>query len=199
MEQRSIFFDEWIKSLREQYKYVVRNNDQVTLPSLTKVMHDVGFGDDELAQLRVQATMHVDDVGGDFVPDMNVLDTTPANAPHPAECTCAQCIPIDESKYDADGQPLTEIDPEQASHEVGHVFAVATPETIEAEPVDDIDDVTFEDSLAEDEIDDLDVSDEPEINFDVVDDIDDELENNTDIQDDEPEDDPDAPQQMSMF
>lgn len=194
MEQRSIFFDEWIKSLREQYKYVVRNNDQVTLPSLTKVMHDVGFGDDELAQLRVQATMHVDDVGGDYVPDMNVLDTTPVDAPHPAECTCAQCIPIDESKYDADGQPLTEVDPEQATHEVGHVFAVATPEASETE-VDRIDneiDVTFEDSFEEDDVGDLDLEDELD---DEVDDLDAE----DDIDEDEPEDDPDAPQQMSMF
>ncbi len=91
--QRSVFFDEWIKSLREQYKYVIRNNDQVTLPSLTTVMHNVGFSDDELAHLRVEATMHVDAVGADYVPDLTVLDQPTAGQPHPAECLCPQCIP----------------------------------------------------------------------------------------------------------
>ena len=51
MDQQSVFFGEWIRSLREQYKYVVRSRDQVTLPSLTAVLHQVGFTDDELAQL----------------------------------------------------------------------------------------------------------------------------------------------------
>jgi len=194
-EQGSVFFDEWIKSLREQYKYVIRNNDQVTLPSLTAVLHDVGFTDDELNHLRVEATMHVDEVGADFVPDLEVLDTPPAGQPHPAECLCPQCIPIDESQFDADGQPLEAIDAEEANHEAGHVFPVAKieePESIiEDQPIKNnetpesiIDDVeedeipTFEDSLAA-EIEHEDDTDE--------------------LEDDDPEDDPDAPKQISMF
>ena len=34
MDQQSVFFEEWMRSLREQYKYVVRSRDRVTLPSL---------------------------------------------------------------------------------------------------------------------------------------------------------------------
>mgnify|MGYP007029336588 CR=1 FL=1 len=180
MERQSIFFDEWIKSLREQYKYVIRNNDTVTLPSLTDVMHDVGFTDDELAQLRVQATMHVDDVADDFVPDLNVLKTVEAGQPHPAECTCPQCIPIDESQYDDEGQPL-DIDPEQAAHETGHQFVITKPESEVVDNIisdDDIDaESTFEDSLVEE-----------------LEDVEDNI-----IEDEPEEDDPDAPKQMSMF
>lgn len=168
MENRSIFFDEWIRSLREQYKFVIRNNDQVTLPSLTKVMYNVGFSDEELSQLRVEATMHVDQVGADFVPDMNVLKSNTAQS-HAAECTCAQCIPIDESAYDADGQPLTDIDPEEATTETGHVFPVAS---LEEETVDDPTEPALE--LEEEMIDDEEFLDEPD-------------------------DDPDQPKQMSMF
>lgn len=195
--QRSVFFDEWIKSLREQYKYVIRKNDQVTLPSLTSVMHNVGFTDDELNHLRVEATMHVDAVGDDFVPDLEVLDTPPAGQAHPAECLCPQCIPIDESQFDADGQPLKALDPEEVTHAAGHVFPVAkieeTDDIIHDEPIDDIE-------MLEPEIDDDDIE-EDEILF-VEDSLDDEVEtedDSDDLDDDEPEDDPDAPKQMSMF
>jgi hypothetical protein len=192
MERRSIFFDEWIRSLREQYKYVVRNNDKVTLPSLTAVLHDVGFTDDELAQLRIEATMHVDDVGADYVPDMQILDTPPTTQPHPAECTCPQCIPIDESQFDDEGQPLVNDDPERASHETGHMFTVAKIDA-QSDDIDtlehDTEDIpqTFEDSLVDTPSD------------DVIDDV-----SNADTiadnaEDDDPEDNADSPKQISMF
>ncbi|MCY3866747.1 MAG: hypothetical protein OXG68_15015, partial [Chloroflexi bacterium] len=63
MNPKSVFHEEWLRSLREQYKHVVRNDDRVTLSSLTAVMHDVGFRESELTQLRIEATMHVDEVG----------------------------------------------------------------------------------------------------------------------------------------
>ena len=74
MDPRSVFHEEWLRSLREQYKHIVRNDDRVTLPSLTAVMQRLGFRDDELAQLRIEATMHMDDVGEDFSADMNILN-----------------------------------------------------------------------------------------------------------------------------
>lgn len=183
MEKHGVFFDEWIKSLREQYKHVIRNNDQVTLPSLTQVLHNIGFTDDELAQLRVEATMHVDDVGDDYVPDLDILNSSQATQPHPAECTCPQCIPINESLYDDEGQPLTDVDPEEDTHETGHIFSVAQVEPVADDTNSDLDDVdalTFEDSLAEET---------------------EEIIENEDLEevDDESEDDPDAPQQLSMF
>jgi hypothetical protein len=205
--QRSVFFDEWIKSLREQYKYVIHNNDQVTLPSLTKVMHDVGFSEDELAQLRVEATMHVDVVGADYVPDLNVLDTPSAGGPHPAECLCPQCIPIDESQFDAEGQPLKAVDPEEANHEAGHVFPVAKIEAseliIENEPVEDDEtpDPEVDDETPDPEVDDELAEDVP-ITFEdsLVEELATEEDDSDELEtEDEPKDDPDAPKQISMF
>ena len=122
MDQQSVFFEEWMRSLREQYKYVVRSQDRVTLPSLTAVLHQVGFTDDELAKLRLEATMHVDDVGADYVADMNILA---AAQTHPAECSCPACLPIDESRFDDEGQPLAANAPAPADVESGHIFPAA--------------------------------------------------------------------------
>lgn len=70
----NIFADEWMECLEAHYTHVIRTQDRVTEPSLTIVMHSAGFTDKQLAELRVRATMHVDDVGADFVPDLSVLD-----------------------------------------------------------------------------------------------------------------------------
>jgi len=71
----NIFRDEWLECLRAHYMHVIRTNDRVTLPSLTVVMGQAGFIESELAELRVRATMHIDQVGADFVPDMHVLES----------------------------------------------------------------------------------------------------------------------------
>jgi hypothetical protein len=73
MSKDSIFKDEWRECLRAHYMDVIRRDDQRTLKSLVRVMHDTGFGDDELAELRVRATMRADDMPEDFVPDMHVF------------------------------------------------------------------------------------------------------------------------------
>ncbi|RMF79387.1 MAG: hypothetical protein D6737_11595 [Chloroflexi bacterium] len=73
MAGASIFEDEWRECLREQFMYVIRNNDTITEQSLTLVLHEVGFTDDELRELRLRATMHVDDVSDDFVPDFEAV------------------------------------------------------------------------------------------------------------------------------
>ncbi len=173
MDQRSVFFDEWLSSLRAQYQHVVRVDDKVTLPSLTAVLQQVGFGEDELRQLRLEATLHVDDVAGDFVPDLAILaEDKPTTAAHPAECLCPDCAPLDESQFDAAGQPLPP-DPDAAAHDPGQVFPVAAIETDEAEPE------TYADSLAWQ----ASSENEPMPN---------------DEGDDPPED-PDAPQQSSLF
>ena len=178
MDPRSVFHEEWLRSLREQYKYVVRNNDRGTLSSLTAVMHNVGFREDELAQLRIEATMHVDDVGADFSADMRILDERKAAPAHPSECICPQCVTVDESQFDAEGQPIAP-DPEADADETGHVFPGADIDEIDerkaAEPV------TFADSVAAEAL----QTDEAE--FESPDDG------------DEGESDPDAPEQMSLF
>lgn len=178
MDSRSVFFDEWLRSLREQYKHVVRNNDRVTLPTLTAVMQNVGFVDAELAQLRIEATMHVDDVAEDFKPDINILASAPVSQPHPAECMCPQCMPIDEAGHDADGQPIVP-DPEAASAETGHTFSAVVLSPGEDEEPDPL---TFEDSLdAQAESEEV----EPDAQ--------------ASAQDESADDGPDAPAQMSLF
>ena len=69
----NVFADEWRACLREHYMDVIRNHDHATQKSLVSVMYEVGFSESDLAELRVLATMHVDDVPGDFVPDLDVL------------------------------------------------------------------------------------------------------------------------------
>jgi len=141
MDGRSVFYEEWLNSLREQYKQTARNGDKITLPSLTAVMQNAGFGEAELTALRLEATMRVEDVASDFVADSDILNTVGA---HPAECLCPQCATIDESAFDAEGQPKARDPEEEAAPAAGAVFPIAdfaAPEE-EAEPL------TFADSLA---------------------------------------------------
>ena len=178
MDQRSVFHDEWLRSLREQYKQVVRKDDRATLSSLTAVMRNVGFRDDELAQLRIEATMHVDDVPVDFSPDMDILAKSNLAQAHPAECACPQCLTVDESQFDSEGQPIAP-DPEANEYEPGRVFPVA--EFAGSDDGEDGDSITFEDRLA------ADAGPEP----------DEDLESSAEA--DESDADPDAPQQMNLF
>lgn len=92
----NIFAEDWVACLEAHYMHVIRINDKVTEPSLSIVMHSAGFTDAQLAELRVRATMHVDQVGADFVPDLGVLDTHDHahEAPTPAEAPIYN-IPID--------------------------------------------------------------------------------------------------------
>ncbi len=177
MDHRSVFFDEWIRSLREQFKHVVRRNDKVTLPTLTAVMQNVGFSEDELTQLRVEATMHVDDVGKDFVADLDALSSIVPVQPHVAECSCLQCVTTDECQFDAEGQPLVP-DPERALHVTGSVFPAAKIEENVAEAEGEL--LTFEDSL--------------EVALNDADKMQDDAENG-----DVANDDAEKPQQMSLF
>jgi hypothetical protein len=107
----SVFSDDWRDCLREQYKSVVRNDDQVTLPSLTNVMYQVGFTEDELTQLRIQATMRTEDMADGFVPDMPVFQPSVQGnsveaVAHPLECQCPECVGVNLAPHDEEGQPL---------------------------------------------------------------------------------------------
>jgi hypothetical protein len=117
----SIFADAWRECLREQYKHVIRTGNATTRRTLTEVMNEVGFGEDELAQLRLEATMRAEDVPDDFVPDMNILNEPATQQPqsdfqpHPLECQCPQCVEMNMTPHDEDGQPIQaddEDDPE---------------------------------------------------------------------------------------
>ncbi|MCY4019420.1 MAG: hypothetical protein OXG39_08435 [Chloroflexi bacterium] len=176
MDQRSVFFEEWIRSLREQYKHVLRQDDRVTLPTLTAVMLDVGFNEDELAQLHIEATMHVDKISSDHMADMEILEHT---LPHAAECLCPLCTLHAEGRSDADDQTLP-IDPAQATVEPGSAISTDALENIEtSETNDEPAPLTFEDSLAAEE---TEASDDEEP-----------------VNSGEDDEDVDKPQQMSLF
>lgn len=137
-----IFADDWRDCLREQYRYVIRQQDKRTEATLTEVLHEVGFSEDELAALKLEATMRADEMPDDYVPEA-----------------------ISPAAYA--GMELAEA----AAGEV--VDVVAEPDGAVA-ALDDEEPTTF-DELAADES--LDEVDEP----------------------DGEDDDPDAPQQLSLF
>jgi len=121
----SVFSDEWRKCLREQYKHVARNDDKVTEKSLTPLLQELGFGEDELKQLYIQATMHTDNVPEDFQPDLTLLNEQPTDPmlmqPHPAECSCPDCMAaVDETIHDDEGQLLSEDEIEEVREREAH-------------------------------------------------------------------------------
>lgn len=73
----SIFSADWRNCLVAHYTHVIRADDKRTERSLRGVMHNVGFSDDDLKQIIIAATAHVDDVGADFVPDLSLLGPEP--------------------------------------------------------------------------------------------------------------------------
>jgi hypothetical protein len=66
---KRIFADDWRDCLREQFKYVIRQQDHRTQATLLSVLYEVGFTDDELDALRLEATMRAEDMPDDYVPD----------------------------------------------------------------------------------------------------------------------------------
>ncbi len=162
MVSESVFFEEWLRSLREQYKHVARSGDSVTLPTLTAVMQNVGFGEDELRQLRLEATLRADDVAEGFVPDLDIIS--------PAESAPTQ---------DTEGQPIAMEAPKEAER------LYPSADISQLENAGEAEALTFEDSLAlEAEAMEAREADEPPAD---------------DEGGDEPNADPDAPQQQSMF
>ncbi len=100
MPNQSVFGEEWRDCLRAHYTQVVRNQDTGTERSLHGVMLEAGFSEDEVVQLYVRATAHVDDVGADFVPDMDVIAA--------AESFVAPAVVAPEPVEDVPGEPIVE-------------------------------------------------------------------------------------------
>jgi len=135
-ERSSVFSGEWRRCLAEHYKYVIQNQDKGTEETLVPRLYQMGFTEDELRSLYMEATMHVDDMPEDFTPDLeriapqeNTVASTAETTfqPHPAECSCPACMDqvLDEG-HDEEGQPVAE--PEEPEEANGNVFAVAKPE-----------------------------------------------------------------------
>ncbi|MEO8612811.1 MAG: hypothetical protein ABI690_33260 [Chloroflexota bacterium] len=162
-----IFQNEWRECLEAHYMHVIRTRDKVTEPSLTVVMGQAGFNASELAELRVRATMHIDDSGANFVPDLEAL--APVEEPR----IIAVAVP--------DVPPSSEPTPEEAILEPQTEFPVealleGTLTESQAEVLTEELIVEIEDQAAED----AQLDEEPPP---------------ADI----PEEDPDAPQQLSLF
>jgi len=78
MPGKSPFEDEYRASLRAHWKYVIRQGDKRTERTLRHVMKQLGFREDELAQLTLSATAHVDDMPDGFTPDPVMLEQVAA-------------------------------------------------------------------------------------------------------------------------
>ncbi len=133
-ERSSVFSGEWRRCLAEHYKYVIRNQDKGTEETLVPRLYESGFSEDELRVLYLEATMHVDDIPENFIPDARratpqdssvALETT--FQPHPAECTCPSCMDqVLDIGHDEEGQPVAA--PEEPEEAQGNIFPAAKPE-----------------------------------------------------------------------
>ncbi len=176
---QNVFADEWRDCLRAHYMHVVRTEDHVTLPTLTVVMHQAGFNDSELAELRVRATLRTEQVADDFVPQLDVLANAPDDAPYliavpdmPIEAD--DDLPLTDMPIEADDDlPLTDM-PIEADDDL-----LTVPDM----PIETDDDLPLTDedaALASHEPDEENIPPEP-------------------AEPEEPPPDPDAPQQLSLF
>ncbi len=74
MSDYNPFEQEWRECLRSHYIYVIRSGDEATEKTLAGVMQQAGFDEKTLIELRIHATMRVEQMGEDFVPDFAALE-----------------------------------------------------------------------------------------------------------------------------
>ena len=120
MPSESIFSEEWRDCLRAHYTTVARANDRITEKTLRGVMFEAGFSEEELRQLYLQATAHVDDVSEDFTPDMEfiteavqVVAAAPAEAPSAAEVAEPEIVEAVEEVIEAEAEIEQADEPDQ--------------------------------------------------------------------------------------
>ncbi len=70
-EGQSIFHQDWRACLRAHYMHVIRIGDKVTEPTLHGVLTRVGFSDDEIKQMAVEAKMRDTDAFPDELPGLD--------------------------------------------------------------------------------------------------------------------------------
>jgi hypothetical protein len=110
MPGTSPFSQHWRDCLRAHYQYVVQQDDQRTERTLRGVLHEVGFGEDELIQLRVMATAHIDDVGADYIPDPALMAQIAALE----RAAAANQAAVNPGGMAGDGES---VDPDMAAHD----------------------------------------------------------------------------------
>ncbi len=116
MSESSIFAGEWRDCLRAHYVHVVRAQDKLVQRTLISIMHEAGFSDEELRELTIRATMHVDEVGADFVLDAALFESvTLPDAPVPKAAAEEQiAVPAQDESAPAE---MEEPEPPPASEE----------------------------------------------------------------------------------
>ncbi|MBN8637060.1 MAG: hypothetical protein J0M07_17160 [Anaerolineae bacterium] len=78
MPGKSPFSEDWRDCLKAHYTHVIRTNDVRTEKTLRTVLHECGYNDAQINEWYVLATMHVDDVDPDFVPDLELVQAEAA-------------------------------------------------------------------------------------------------------------------------
>lgn len=68
----SIFSQDWRDCLDAHYRDVVQRGDSLTEKSLTKVLTELGYREDQLRQMKLYATMRTEDLQADFIPTLEV-------------------------------------------------------------------------------------------------------------------------------
>lgn len=105
MAGKSPFADDWRDCLSAHFTHVVRTNDVRTEPTLTGVLLNAGFTEAELRELKLRATMHVDDVGTDYVPDLEILQPEPLPAPEPPVFAAVEVPPAEAADTAGEDEP----------------------------------------------------------------------------------------------
>ncbi len=131
----SPFAEDWRDCLRVHFQHVVRNKDHTTEQTLVGVLQDIGFTEPQLAELKVLATMRADEVGPDFVPDLDALQARAVEAKAPV---FAVALP-DALAHAEDALAPTDESVELAPPEIVEAIAAsdALPDDAPTPPVDE--------------------------------------------------------------
>lgn len=68
---RSPFHQDWRACLRAHYMHVIRIGDAVTEPTLRSVLTHVGFSEDEIKQMAIEAKIRDTDTSPDDLPGLD--------------------------------------------------------------------------------------------------------------------------------
>lgn len=74
MSDVDIFGNDWRDCLKAHFMYTIKVGDTLTTESLAGLLLSANIPESVLAELRVRATMHVDEVGKNYEPDLGILD-----------------------------------------------------------------------------------------------------------------------------
>ena len=70
-DNQSLFYEDWRACLRAHYMHVVSTNDRVTEPTLHEVLLKVGFSENEIREIAIQAKMREVDAAPGDLPGMD--------------------------------------------------------------------------------------------------------------------------------